>query len=111
MDISNQNVRLAEAQFRQAQALATESRAVLFPTLDANASITRSRSPTGLVGGTTAGRIINSRSVGLSSSWELDLWGGLRRALESSTAGAQASAADLAAARLSAQAAPASALF
>jgi len=111
IDISNQNVRLAEAQFRQAQALAAQSRAALFPTLDANASITRSRSPTGLVGGTTAGRIINSRSVGLSSSWELDLWGGLRRALESSTAGAQASAADLAAARLSAQAELASDYF
>jgi NodT family efflux transporter outer membrane factor (OMF) lipoprotein len=91
--------------------LAAQSRAALFPTLDANASITRSRSPTGLVGGTTAGRIINSRSVGLSSSWELDLWGGLRRALESSTAGVQASAADLAAARLSAQAELASDYF
>jgi len=111
IDISNQNVRLAEAQFGQAQAVAAQSRAALFPTLDANASITRSRSPTGLVGGTTAGRIINSRSVGLSSSWELDLWGGLRRALESSTAGAQASAADLAAARLSAQAELASDYF
>jgi len=111
INISNQNVRLAEAQFRQAQALAAQSRAALFPTLDANASITRSRSPTGLVGGTSAGRIINNRSVALSSSWELDLWGGLRRALESSAAGAQASAADLAAARLSAQAELASSYF
>src|SRR5437667_12747902 len=48
--ISNQNVRLAEAQFRQAQAVAAQSRAALFPTLDANASITRSRSPTGAIG-------------------------------------------------------------
>jgi len=111
IDISNQNVRLAEAQFRQAQALAAQSRAALFPTLDANASITRSRSPTGLVGGTTAGRIISNRSVALSSSWELDLWGGLRRTLESSAAGVQASAADLAAARLSAQAELASNYF
>src|SRR5213594_3848681 len=111
IDISNQNVLLAEARFRQAQALAAQSRAALFPTLDASGSITRSRSPTGLVGGTTAGRIINNRSVALSSSWELDLWGGLRRALESSAADAQASAADLAAARLSAQAELASDYF
>src|SRR5437660_515162 len=109
--MSNQNVLLAEARFRQAQALAAQSRAALFPALDANASITRSHSPTGVVGGTTAGRIINNRSVGLSSLWELDLWGGLRRALESSAAGAQASAADLAAARLSAQAELASDYF
>ncbi len=111
VDISNQNVLLAEARFRQAQALAAQSRAALFPTLDANASITRSRSPTGLIGGTTAGRIIDNRSVALNSSWEIDLWGRLRRALESSAASAQASAADLAAARLSAQAELASDYF
>src|SRR3989449_2967888 len=111
IDISNQNVLLAGARFRQAQALAAQSRAALFPTLDANASITRSRSPTGLIGGTTAGRIIDNRSVALNSSWEIDLWGRLRRALESSAANAQASAADLAAARLSAQAELASSYF
>src|SRR5213596_1750292 len=102
IDMSNQNVLLAEARFRQAQALAAQSRAALFPTLDANASITRSRSPTGVVG---------ERSVALNSSWEIDLWGRLRRALESSAASAQASAADLAAARLSAQAELASSYF
>ena len=111
IDISNQNVRLAEAQFRQAQALVAQSRAALFPTLDANASIVRSRSPNGVIGGTTAGRIITTRSVGLTSSWEFDLWGRLHRALESSAAGAQASAADLEAARLSAQAELASNYF
>ena len=111
IDMSNQNVLLAEARFRQAQALAAQSRAALFPTLDANASITRSRSPTGAAGGTTAGRIIDNRSVTLNSSWEIDLWGHLRRALESSAASAQASAADLAAARLAAQAELASSYF
>jgi len=99
IDISNQNVLLAEATFRQAQALAAQSRAALFPTLDANASITRSRSSAGAV------------SVALNPSWEIDLWGRLRRALESSAANAQASAADLAAARLSAQAELASSYF
>ena len=111
IDMSNQNVLLAEARFRQAQALAAQSRAALFPALDANASITRSHSPTGVVGGTTAGRIIDNRSVALNSSWEIDLWGRLRRALESTAASAQASAADLAAARLSAQAELASSYF
>src|SRR5437867_333133 len=99
IDISNQNVLLAEARFRQAQALAAQSRAALFPTLDANASITRSRSSAGAV------------SVALNPSWEIDLWGRLRRALESSAANAQASVADLAAARLSAQAELASSYF
>src|SRR5213592_1459906 len=102
IDMSNQNVLLAEARLRQAQAFAAQSRAALFPTLDADASITRSRS---------AGAVSDNRSVALNSSWEIDLWGRLRRALESSAANAQASAADLAAARLSAQAELASSYF
>ena len=111
VEISNQNVLVAEAQFRRAQALVASSRAVYFPTLDANVSVVRSRSPTGVIGGTTAGRTITNRSASLNSAWEADLWGRLRRTVESSEAGAQASAADLAAARLSAQAELASDYF
>ncbi|HEY6240863.1 MAG TPA: efflux transporter outer membrane subunit [Burkholderiales bacterium] len=104
VQISNQNVLVAEAQYRQARALVAVSRSALFPTLSADASGTRSRSPTGAVGGTTAGRVITNRSASLDAAWELDLWGGLRRAAEASAASAEASAANLAAARLSAQA-------
>jgi NodT family efflux transporter outer membrane factor (OMF) lipoprotein len=111
VEISNQNVLIAEAQFRRAQAVTASSRAAYFPTLDADVSITRSRSPTGAIGGTTAGRITTNRSAGLSAAWEADLWGRLRRAVESGEASAQASAADLAAARLSAQAELASNYF
>ncbi len=111
VEVSNQNVLVAEAQFRRAQALVASSRAAYFPTLDATVSVVRSRSPTGAIGGTTAGRIITNRSASLNSAWEADLWGRLRRAVESSEAGAQASAADLAAARLSAQAELASSYF
>jgi len=111
VEISNQNVLVADAQFRRAQALVASSRAAYFPTLDAGVSVVRSRSPTGVIGGTTAGRIITNRSASLNSGWEADLWGRLRRTVESSEAGAQASAADLAAARLSAQAELASDYF
>jgi NodT family efflux transporter outer membrane factor (OMF) lipoprotein len=104
VDISNQNVRAAEARFRQAQALVAGSRSALFPTLDANASIIRSRSPVGALGGTTAGRIVTNRSASLEAGWEADVWGRVRRGIESSEAGAQASAADLESVRLSAQA-------
>ncbi len=111
VEVSNQNVLVAEAKFRQARALAAASRAAYFPTLDASVSVVRSRSPTGVIGGTTAGRILTNRSASLNSGWEADLWGRLRRTVESSEAGAQASAADLAAARLSAQAELASDYF
>ena len=103
VEISNQNVLAAEARFRRARALVAASRSTYFPTLDADVSVTRSRSPAGAIGGTTAGRVITNRSASLSAGWEADLWGRLRRAVESSEASAQAGAADLAAARLSAQ--------
>jgi NodT family efflux transporter outer membrane factor (OMF) lipoprotein len=104
VEISNQTLKAAEAQFRQAQAAIAGSRAALFPTLDANASIVKSRSPSGALGGTTAGRIITNRSASVAANWEADLWGRVRRGIEASEAGAQASAADQVSARLSAQA-------
>jgi NodT family efflux transporter outer membrane factor (OMF) lipoprotein len=104
VDVSNQSLAASEAQFRQAQAAINAARAPFFPTLDGNASITRSRSPTGVVGGTTAGRIITQRSAGVTANWELDLWGRIRRGIESAEASAGASAGDLASARLSLQA-------
>ena len=68
VEISNQNVRLAEARFRQAQAAITGARSALFPTVDAQASIVRSRSPSGALGGTTAGRIVTNRSASLEAT-------------------------------------------
>ena len=104
VEISNQNVHVAEAQYRQALALVDSAYAALFPSLTGNVSVTRSRSPAGLVGGTTAGRTIVNRSATIEASWETDLWARLGRAVEANAAGAQASAANLAGARLSAQA-------
>jgi len=92
VEISNQNVLVAEAQFRRAQAIVAASRSAYFPTVSANASIARSRSPTGVVGGTTAGRTITNRAASLDAGWEPDLWGRIRRTAESSEASAQASA-------------------
>jgi NodT family efflux transporter outer membrane factor (OMF) lipoprotein len=111
IDVSNQTLAAAEAQFRQAQAAVSVARAPFFPSVDANASISRNRSPTGVVGGTTAGRIITQRSASLTANWELDLWGSIRRQIEAAEAGVQASAGDLASARLSLQAQLATSYF
>jgi NodT family efflux transporter outer membrane factor (OMF) lipoprotein len=108
VEISNQTVLATEAQYRRAQAIVAASRASYFPSVSLDAAVTRSRSPIGVIGGTTAGRTITNRSASLDAAWELDLWGRIRRTAESSEASAQASAADLAAARLSSQAALAS---
>lgn len=110
VSVNNQNIKLAEAQYRQARALVQEARADYFPVVAANAGATYSgRGPkaNGSSGGTSgAGANSTSRSyqANLSASWEVDVWGRVRREVESAHASAQASADDLAAARLSAQA-------
>ncbi len=109
--ISNLNVAVAEAQFRQARALVQVAKAGNFPTLTVGAAATRSQSSsnsgTGISGGTT----VSNLQLPVDLTWEVDLWGRIRREVEASQANAQASAADLAAATLSAQAALASDYF
>ncbi|HBV89570.1 MAG TPA: RND transporter [Pantoea sp.] len=100
VSISNQNVANYAAQYRQAQALASASRAALFPSLGYDGSVTRSGShATGSSVRTTS----SSHQAELSASWEPDLWGKLRRTLEENRASASASAAELANITLSAQ--------
>lgn len=98
VSISNQNVANYTALYRQAQALAAGSRSDLFPTLGYDASSTRSGSRSS--GQRTTG---NTHQAELIASWELDLWGKLRRTLEENRASAEASAAELANITLSAQ--------
>ena len=95
---ANQNIRQAEATYRQARALADADRAGLFPAIGLDVGAQRARTNTG-----GSARIADGYSAGLAASWEPDLWGSVRRTIESGDAGAQASADDLAAARLSIQ--------
>ncbi|HEY7240182.1 MAG TPA: efflux transporter outer membrane subunit, partial [Burkholderiales bacterium] len=104
IDVSNQTLAASEAQFRQTLAALGISRAALFPTLDANATVVRSHSPGSTLGGTTAGKTVTSYGGRFTAQWEIDLWGRVRRSVEAADAAARASAADLGAARLSLQA-------
>ena len=113
LHVSNQNLAAAEAQYRQARALVRGARASFYPTLSGSAGVTRAgqggadstiRTADGVtVGGSGASSISKSYDLNLNAAWELDLWGKLRRGLEASRAEFEASAADLAAARLSLQ--------
>jgi outer membrane protein TolC len=95
IEVSNQNVAAAAAGYAQARALVAEQRAQLFPAVSLGASADRSGG-----GATRAG---NQYRVNLGGSWEPDIWGRLGAAVSGAQASAAASAADLAAARLSAQ--------
>jgi len=103
VNISNQNIVVAEAQFRGAQALVQQARAGYFPTLTIGVSTVRSQSPN-LPNAPSTTRPVTTYNLPTNAIWEPDLWGSVRRAVESSEASAQASAANLESARLSAQA-------
>jgi NodT family efflux transporter outer membrane factor (OMF) lipoprotein len=103
VDVSNQNVAAAEAAFRSAASAVAASRAALFPTADVNASAERSRAP-GTGAAAQSGRIANAFRATGSASWVPDLWGRLQSTVTNAAATAQASAGDLAVARLAAQA-------
>jgi outer membrane protein TolC len=98
MKVDNQTIARAEAAYRQARALVREQRVSLFPTVDLSGSASKA-------GGGPSARDSRGESyqVGIGASWEPDLWGRIRLGVTSAKAGAQASAADLAGAQLSAQ--------
>jgi NodT family efflux transporter outer membrane factor (OMF) lipoprotein len=125
IDISNENVKAAVAAYDQANALVDQARAGYWPTVDGSASRVRGESrgvggvttgattvttgggqsvtTGGVTSGNTGGQTITTNSVGVSANWTLDIWGQIRRTVESDKASAQSSAAALAGARLSAQ--------
>ena len=100
IDVSNQTLRAADAQFAQARALVRGTRANLFPTVDVAPSVTRSQA-SGNRPGSTFHQAANDFILPVEVSWEADVWGRIHSAVTASQAAAQASAADLETARLS----------
>ncbi|WP_298210577.1 efflux transporter outer membrane subunit [Acidovorax sp.] len=110
-DANSPTLAQSAARLRAAQAAVASSSAATLPTVGANASSSRARSGSQLANGSSTARISNSHSLGLSASWELDLWGRVSAGVSAAQASAQASAGDLAAARLSLQATVAQTYF
>lgn len=100
LNAANQTIAQAEANYRQAQALVQQARSGFFPVVGSNAGATRSGAGSG--SNSTSG---NQYNLSAGVSWEADLWGRLRREVESSRASADASLADAVNVRLSAQSA------
>jgi NodT family efflux transporter outer membrane factor (OMF) lipoprotein len=112
VEVTNQNLKQADAAYRQAVAVVREQRAAFFPIVTLDASGTRFGGGRSTSSATLGGSSANvplapgaarQYQVSASASWELDVWGRLRRSLENASETAHASLADLAAARLSAQ--------
>jgi NodT family efflux transporter outer membrane factor (OMF) lipoprotein len=110
VDISNQNVKEYEAEYRNAVALLHEAQAQLYPTLGISAGAQRggggggTASVSSTVGSGAGGSTHTEFTLEAQASWTPDLWGSIRREVESRKAGVQVSKAQLANARLSAQA-------
>jgi NodT family efflux transporter outer membrane factor (OMF) lipoprotein len=110
VNISNQTVKQFEAEYRQAVGLLQEAQAQLFPIIGATGSGQRggggggASSTSSAVGSGPGGKAINQFRLEATVSWTPDIWGTVRRQIESRKAGVQVSQADLANAQLSAQA-------
>lgn len=106
---ASQNLTLAQAEARIAQARAASSaaQAALTPQVDAQGGLSRTTqslySPSSSVSRYSAAyeRSFTDRTIGFVSSWELDLFGGNKRALEAANAGLEAAEARTEAIRVS----------
>ena len=115
VSVSNQSLKQAEAQFRQARALVRVNRADYFPTISTSPGISvngagsaRGRGtvtgPSGTISAAGSSGINSSFSIPVGASWEPDIWGRVGLAVQNAVANAQASAADLENVRLLLQA-------
>jgi len=113
LNANNQSLASAAASYRQAQAIVRGARAGFLPQINLNTGVSRAGQGGGSstigttegvsVSGANAASVSKTYEASLGVSWELDLWGKLRRQLEADQASLEASAADLAAVRLSQQ--------
>ena len=103
VNVSNQNLKAAEAQYQESRAALRYDRADLYPTVTADPSATRTRisanrpPPNSIFNGITE----NDFVVPFDLSYQVDVWGRVRRTVEAAREQAQASAADLATVNLS----------
>ncbi|MGH9712378.1 MAG: efflux transporter outer membrane subunit [Candidatus Acidiferrales bacterium] len=102
INVSNQNLKIAQAQFLQARAALKISRSHYFPTVMGGASATRfHQSQNRPLFRATTSTDYSDYAIPVDASYEADVWGRVRRTVEASRSEAQASAADLANVELS----------
>src|SRR6201991_3647049 len=94
LSTANQNIALADANFRAARALVKESRSQYFPTVTTSPSINVTRQSAKIIqSNVSTGRVIKDYPLPFDAIWEPDLWGCIRNTVVASASEAQASAA------------------
>jgi NodT family efflux transporter outer membrane factor (OMF) lipoprotein len=112
VNVSNQTLKAAQAQFEQARAVVRINRSNLYPTVNGGVSATRNHLSTNRFNGQLSpSSSYTDLQLPVDASYEADVWGRVRRTVEAARANAQASAADLENVRLSLQAELASDYF
>ncbi|HEX4599365.1 MAG TPA: efflux transporter outer membrane subunit, partial [Burkholderiaceae bacterium] len=101
VDGSNQNLKIALAQLRQARAAVGVARSSFFPTIVVGAAADKSLTSANILYRAQAGHTLPDYAIPAAASWEPDLWGKVRQSVESSVADEQASLGDLESIRLS----------
>src|SRR5882672_7598613 len=81
---NNYDVRIAAARVQEARANFVVSRSDLYPSLDYSAGVSRGKVEPGILGspGGQAPETSNFYSATVAMSWELDIWGRIRRSTE-----------------------------
>ncbi len=100
VDGSNQNLRVALAQLRQARATVDIAHASFLPTIVAGAAADQSLTSANIQYRGAAGHTLPDYALPLSASWEPDLWDRIGHSVDSAQANAQASLGDLESLRL-----------
>jgi NodT family efflux transporter outer membrane factor (OMF) lipoprotein len=100
----NQDLKIAEARFRQARALIRVNRAAEFPTISTSPSVASLRDSANQPYFPLPAKPTGAFVLPFDFSYEVDLWGRVRRTVNASREEAQAVAADLATATLTIQA-------
>jgi NodT family efflux transporter outer membrane factor (OMF) lipoprotein len=101
VEASNQSLKIALAQLRQARATVDASRSAFFPTISAGAAADESLTSANVRYRAVAGHTLPDYAIPATATWEPDVWGRIGRSVESSRADAQATRADLESVRLS----------
>ncbi len=104
IDVSNQTVLAAEAQYRAAADAVRAARSALVPSVTGGVAVTESRPTTAGLTGVSSSAKTTLQVPTVDLSYEADVWGSIRRTVRAATATAQASAAQLGNARLIMQA-------